>query len=217
MTKRIRFEWALKAVVIQVCLLSFTLMAEDQETSPKLRIFLDPENPGSSYGVLVKQGDDSSFRVGLGRKGVLPAGRTFKGGYSLLGRFRVTAILTATRFEMEPGLIQSSRKTGDWLKQHLFKNMSSIDFDGDGKGGEYGSGFIGLHPMNSHAKQPFHFGTYKGVFRWYSFAIHGTQDESRVGKCATGGCINVKKDDLEMILRQLNTGDQIEIVRLHSK
>ena len=62
--------------------------------------------------------------------------------------------------------------------------------------------------------QPFAFCHFKGVFRWYSFAIHGTQDESRVGRAATGGCINVGEDALALLLQSLQLGDTVKIVEM---
>lgn len=175
---------------------------------PVLSIVLDQESPEKSFG---RWRGMESFLVGLGRDGFLPAGSSFKGGSSLLGDFEVNAILSHERFEMEESLIKSSGKSAEWLAESLFSNMSSIDFDGDGHGGEYGDAFIGLKPLHSAAEQPFHFGEYAGVFRWYSYAIHGTQDESRIGKCVTGGCINVGKEDLLELLQQLKLGDFVRI------
>lgn len=174
-----------------------------------MRVVLDPENPKNSRGDF----GDTSFPVGFGKHGCKPAGTSFEGGYSLLGTFRVNAILTKTDFAMTGELVARSGKSREWLANNLFTNMSSIDFDGDGKGGEYGDAFIGLEPIGSSAKQPFHFGEYKGVFRWYSYAIHGTQDETRIGKCITGGCINVGRNDLAVLVKNLKLGDLVEITR----
>lgn len=182
------------------------------DNSVKIRIVLDQEKPSASYGQLV--GTDSKFPVGFGKHGFLPRGESFKGGYSLLGKFAVNAILSKDRFEMTKELVAESRKSREWLAENLFRNMSSIDFDGDGSGGEYGSAFIGLEPLDSAAKQPFHFGEYRSVFRWYSYAIHGTQDETRVGKCATGGCVNVRETDLQRILEVIEIGDRVSVERV---
>ncbi len=184
-------------------------MALGQGDEWKIRIVLDRENPPASFGQLA--GTDSTFPVGFGKHGYLSAGESFRAGYSLLGTFGVNAILSHDRFEMTDKLIEQSGKSPDWLAENLFRNMSSIDFDGDGSGGEYGRAFIGLEPFGSASEQPFHFGEYKGVFRWYSYAIHGTQDESRVGKCITGGCINVKESDLESVLKTINLGDSVSV------
>lgn len=183
---------------------------------PRIEIFLDPEVPERSLGRLF----DSSgreilrFAVGLGKKGILPAGSLFQAGYSLLGDFRVNAILSASRFDMEPRLIAQSGRSGDWLRAHLFGNMSSIDFDGDGKGGEYGAAYLGLEPAGNGPPQPFHFGEYRGVFRWYGFALHGTQHPSRIGRRVTGGCINAAGEDLEVILQHATLGMPVSIRRL---
>ncbi|MDF1862246.1 MAG: L,D-transpeptidase [Verrucomicrobiales bacterium] len=179
------------------------------EEAIRVRIELNPDQPELSQGTLT--GDDSTFPVGLGKHGILPAGESFRGGYSLLGTFSINAILTAERFEMTEELIRQSGKSRDWLRENLFRNMSSIDFDGDGEGGEYGEAFLGLEPTNSKADQPFHFGEYKSVFRWYSYAIHGTQDESRIGKCVTGGCINAGRDELGSLAALLKLGDLVSI------
>lgn len=205
-------------LLILLCFLTTISCHSDQpapSSAAKVQIFLDAKSPHLSYGVVTAS--KQTFPVGLGRNGFLPAGTAFKGGYSLLGRFKVSAMLSGDRFEMTPELIEQSGKSADWLRDNLFSNMSSIDFDGDGKGGEYGQAFIGLVPVDSSAKQPFHFGSYKGTFRWYSFAIHGTQDESRIGKCATGGCINVKQENLVPLTQQLKLGDLITIAERKAK
>lgn len=184
-------------------------VAFGQSDEVKIRITLDPGTPSASVAQIV--GTEITFPVGFGKHGFLPAGESFKGGYSLLGDFAVNAILSEDRFEMTDALVVESGKSRKWLAENLFQNMSSIDFDGDGSGGEYGSAFIGLEPLGSTASQPFHFGEYKGVFRWYSYAVHGTQEEERVGKCVTGGCVNVRRTDLELIINSIELGDRVKI------
>lgn len=180
----------------------------NESDKPVLTIVLNQEIPEESLGTF--QGGDA-FQVGYGRDGFLPAGSAFVGGSSLLGDFKVNAILSQSRFEMTDELIAESGKTHEWLAENLFANMSAIDFDGDGKGGEYGEAFVGLEPVGSAAPQPFRFGEYKGVFRWYSYAIHGTQNEERIGKCITGGCINVGRSDLASAVSLLKIGDLVRI------
>lgn len=181
---------------------------EGADPESVIRIVLDPSRPGESYGSL----GGHRFPVGMGRNGVTRAGGRFRPGFSLLGEFRINAILSYDRFEMEEKLVRESGKPEKWLRENLFRNMSSIDFDGDGKGGEYGAVYIGLRPVDSPGGQPFHFGEYKGVFRWYSYAIHGTQDESRVGKKITGGCINLRQVDLEKLLLEVQLEDRVTVV-----
>ncbi len=184
-------------------------IAED-ESRASVEIRLNPDIPSKSVGKVLK-GEAHSFPVGLGRNGPLPAGSVFRAGYSLLGEFAINAILTGSSFAMQDSLIKKSGKTRDWLSRHLFSNMNRIDFDGDATGGEYGNAFIGLSPLDSSVRQPFHFGEYKGVFRWYSYAIHGTQDKSRIGKSITGGCINVGKSDLQELVERVSLGDRVVI------
>ncbi|MDA7597847.1 L,D-transpeptidase [bacterium] len=205
-----RFPAALASLVISMT----TNIAAETNFGRKITIYLNETDPEKSYGTLQIKGnpDVLKFVVGFGKKGVLKEGKTFTGNYSLLGEFRVNAILTSgTRFEMDPKLVSESGKTEAFLKSQLFKNMSSIDFDGDGKGGEYGAAFIGLEPLDTEAKQPFHFGEYAGTFRWYSYAIHGTQDESRIGKMVTGGCINVGAEALAALAKRVKLGDLVEV------
>lgn len=166
-----------------------------RDDAAALRVVLNADDPQESHAFLSVT-PERKFPVGLGRSGILQAGGIFKGGYSLLGEFRVNAILTLEVFKMTERLVEASGRSRKWLAEHLFAKMGSIDFDGDGKSGEYGDAFTSLEPIERPEAQPFHFGEYKGVFRWYSYALHGTQDESRIGKCVTGGCINLGAETL---------------------
>lgn len=181
------------------------------EDEAALRVVLSADDPQESHAFL-SENPDRKFSVGLGRGGILQAGEVFKGGYSLLGDFRVNAILTSEVFKMTDRLVEASGRSRKWLAEHLFANMDSIDFDGDGKGGEYGDAFISLEPIENPGAQPFHFGEYKGVFRWYSYALHGTQDKERIGKCVTGGCINLGKTQLSELVQALELGDLVSVV-----
>ena len=175
-----------------------------------LTIALDADDPSKSEGVLSDANGNLRFPVGYGRRGLACAGSWFQDGWTPLGRFRVNGILSDERFEMDPELITSSGRTEQELRSTLFRNMSSIDFKGDGLVGEYGIGYISLEPMPA-TPQPFSFNTYNGRFRWYSFAIHGSNDESRIGKTLTGGCINVDRNTLERLLERAQLGDEIMI------
>ena len=175
-----------------------------------LTIELDADDPSKSEGFLPDANGNLRFPVGYGRRGLACAGSWFQDGWTPLGRFRVNGILSDERFEMDPELIASSGRTEQELRSTLFRNMSSIDFKGDGLVGEYGIGYISLEPMPA-TPQPFSFNTYNGRFRWYSFAIHGSNDESRVGKTLTGGCINVDRNTLERLLERAQLEDEILI------
>ena len=175
-----------------------------------LTIELDADDPSKSEAVLPDANGNLRFPVGYGRRGLACDGSWFQDGWTPLGRFRVNGILSDERFEMDPELIASSGRTEQELRSTLFRNMSSIDFKGDGLVGEYGIGYISLEPMPA-TPQPFSFNTYNGRFRWYSFAIHGSNDESRIGKTLTGGCINVDRNILERLLERAQLGDEIMI------
>ena len=150
------------------------------------------------------------FKVGFGRNGITCAGSRFEEGYTPLGRFRVNAILSGDTFVMDPALIAKSGKSEAELRKMLFGNMNAIDFDGDGESGEYGRGYVSLEPVES-VKQPFAFNTYDGKFRWYSFAIHGSNNDNRIGQKVTGGCVNVAEPDLKLLLSAVKLGDEVVI------
>ena len=175
-----------------------------------IKVELDLRDPAMSFGVLPRGEDRTIFKVGYGRKGVTCAGSRFEEGYTPLGTFRVNAILSNGRFEMDPKLIAQSGKSEAELSRTLFTSMNSIDFDGDGQTGEYGIGYISLAPVGS-VKQPFRFNTYDGKFRWYSFAIHGSNNDKRIGHKVTGGCVNVAEPELQTLLSSVKIGDEVVI------
>jgi hypothetical protein len=183
--------------------------AASAATEP-IRIKLDLKDPSMSFGALTRGGDRTLFTVGFGRQGVTCAGSRFEEGSTPLGRFRVNAILSGERFEMDPALIARSGKSQAELRRTLFSNMNSIDFDGDGETGEYGIGYVSLAPVDS-VKQPFAFNTYDGKFRWYSFAIHGSNNDKRIGQKVTGGCVNVTGPVLRTLLSTVQLGDEVVI------
>jgi hypothetical protein len=178
--------------------------------SAPIRIELDLNNPARSFGLLSRANDRMLFKVGYGRNGVTCAGSRFEEGYTPLGRFRVNAILSNDRFVMDPELIAQSGKSEAELRRILFRNMNAIDFDGDQQTGEYGIGYVSLAPVGG-VKQPFAFTTYNGRFRWYSFAIHGSNNDQRIGQRVTGGCVNVTKPVLKTLLSALKLGDEVVI------
>ena len=186
-----------------------TSVAEPQGREP-IRIQLDGSNPAASEGVLDRAEGPLRFTVGHGRHGIGCEGTTFEEGVTPLGTFEVNAILSNDRFEMAPSLVEQSGKTEEELRETLFSNMNSIDFKGDGETGEYGIGYISLAPVPA-TDQPFRFNTYDGVFRWYSFAIHGTNDETRIGKAVTGGCINAGQLTMGVLLDTVELGDEVVI------
>lgn len=182
------------------------------EPRSRITVELDDKEPSRSRATLAVSGSEPiTFAVGLGRKGLTQKGRAFQAERSLLGDFRINAILSKDRFEMDEELISKSGRSKAWLRENLFRSMNSIDFDGDGRGGEYGAGFLSLEPVGSETEQPFAFGEYRGTFRWYSYAIHGAQDEARIGRRSTGGCINVGVNAMQALLRSAKLGDVVEV------
>ena len=175
-----------------------------------IRIVLDANQPDLSKGVIYDPKAPLHFKVGFGRHGIACAGSTFQEGITPLGTFKVNAILSTTTFAMDLSLITKSGKSEAVLRQNLFRDMNAIDFKGDGETGEYGLGYISLAPVEN-TDQPFRFNTYDGKFRWYSFAIHGTNNDSRVGKAVTGGCINVNQATLKILLNTVQLGDEVVI------
>ena len=192
------------------CRSNNSLPQQHPQVREPIRIQLDGSNPAASEGVLDRAEGPLRFTVGHGRHGIGCEGTTFEEGVTPLGTFQVNAILSNDRFEMDPALVQQSGKSQEELRESLFTNMNSIDFKGDGDTGEYGIGYISLAPVPA-TEQPFRFITYDGVFRWYSFAIHGTNDESRIGKAVTGGCINVVKLTMGVLLDTVELGDEVVI------
>ena len=183
---------------------------QDPQGREPIRIQLSGSNPAASEGVLERAEGPLRFTVGHGRHGIGCEGTTFEEGVTPLGTFEVNAILSNDRFEMDPSLVEQSGKTEEELRETLFSNMNSIDFKGDGETGEYGMGYISLAPVPA-TEQPFRFNTYDGVFRWYSFAIHGTNDETRIGQAVTGGCINAGKLTMGVLLDTVELGDEVVI------
>ena len=183
--------------------------AETSVTGP-IKVNLDLKDPSMSFGVLPRGEDRLVFKVGAGRHGVTCAGSRFEEGYTPLGNFKVNAILSNGRFVMDPKLVAESGQSEAALKQTLFPSMNAIDFDGDGETGEYGIGYISLAPVAS-VKQPFGFNRYAGKFRWYSFAIHGSNNDNRIGQKVTGGCLNVAEPELKTLLGAVRLGDEVQI------
>ena len=148
-----------------------------------IRIVLDANQPDLSKGVIFDPKAPLHFKVGFGRHGIACAGSTFQEGITPLGTFKVNAILSTTTFAMDPSLITKSGKSEAELRQNLFRDMNAIDFKGDGETGEYGLGYIS----------------------------HGTNNDRRVGKAVTGGCINVNQATLKILLSTVQLGDEVVI------
>ena len=121
----------------------------------------------------------------------------------------MNAILTADRFEMDPVLIESSGKSEAELAQELFRDMNSIDFSGDGVSGEYGDGYISLEPFLNLISPLSSIHTLEN-FVGTVFAIHGTNDEKRIGQ-KSGRLHQRQQMSLSMILSAVKMGDEVVI------
>ena len=208
---------ASRTIALAAALLSLAGCQSEPSSPPeqadpiiRVRIELDVNAPAKSTGILSGAGLNHAFHVGYGKYGIACEGSRFEEGVTPLGTFRVNAVLSDDIFEMEPELIEQSGRTRDNLKSTLFRNMSAIDFKGDGETGEYGNGYISLKPL-TETEQPFKFNEYDGKFRWYSFAIHGTNNNSRVGQKITGGCINVDDATMASLLKSVKLGDEVVV------
>ena len=202
--------FASSALMLSGCMQQPNTTKSSSQGEGPIEIELNQLSPQESQGTAPNEGKGMVFEVGYGKNGVGCIGSTFEEGVTPLGTFKVNAIMSKDRFEMDESLMKKSGKTKSYLSENLFKNMNSIDFKGDGEIGEYGSGYISLTPVPS-TPQPFSFNKYGGTYRWYSFAIHGTNDETRIGKPVTGGCINMKNKDLNKLIKNINLGDEVVV------
>ena len=198
------------ALMLSACMPQGQTTKVSSQGESSIEINLNQVLPQESRGKTQSDGKEMVFDVGYGKNGVGCIGSTFEEGMTPLGTFKVNAIMSKDRFEMDENLIKKSLKTKNYLTKNLFNNMNSIDFKGDGEVGEYGSGYISLTPVPS-TPQPFRFNEYDGIYRWYSFAIHGTNDETRIGQRVTGGCINMKNRDLDQLIKTINLGDEVHV------
>ena len=198
------------ALMLSGCMQQPNTTKDSSQGEGPIKIELNQLSPQESQGTAPNEGKGMVFEVGYGKNGVGCIGSIFEEGVTPLGTFKVNAIMSKDRFEMDESLVQQSGKTKSYLSENLFNNMNSIDFKGDGETGEYGSGYISLTPVPS-TPQPFNFNKYNGKYRWYSFAIHGTNDETRIGKPVTGGCINMKNKELNKLIKNINLGDEVVV------
>ena len=199
---------ATSALLLSGCMQESNKTKVSSQGEGPIEIKLNQGKPQESKGIAQSDGQEMLFDVGYGKNGVGCIGSTFQEGVTPLGTFKVNAIMSKDRFEMDEALIKKSGKTKQYLAKNLFNNMNSIDFKGDGETGEYGSGYISLTPVPL-TPQPFNFNEYDGIYRWYSFAIHGTNDKTRIGQRVTGGCINMNNKDLNKLIKNINLGDEV--------
>ncbi|MBY0552274.1 MAG: L,D-transpeptidase [Candidatus Obscuribacterales bacterium] len=152
------------------------------------------------------------------------------------GRFVVNLILTGdaevckasealkNRYWSQPQYRQFLQSPEGLVR--LFKNMSSLDFDGDGKGDTaYGGGYIGLaldpaFAANTTLTQARIVGPGARIYQdrvyWYSIALHGTPNEAAaIGHATSGGCVHVDSAALQKLLKLVSIGTRVEISDRH--
>ena len=98
---------------------SKTTKASSQVEGP-IEIKLNQSKPQESKGIAQSDGKEMVFEVGYGKNGVGCIGSTFQEGVTPLGTFKVNAIMSKGRFEMDEALIKKSGKTKQYLANNLF-------------------------------------------------------------------------------------------------
>lgn len=169
--------------------------------------------------------------VGIGKGGLLGK-RNMADLVTPTGNFVVNIVLSndQRQVKISPELrnkYKSDKAYADFLNSpeglvRMFNNMSSLDFDGDGKGDTaYGAGYVGLalspsagSAVKRRASSIVGPGArvYQGKVSWYSIAIHGTPNPERaLGKATSGGCVHVDAKNLKTLLDIVPLGTSVSI------
>jgi hypothetical protein len=160
----------------------------------------------------------AEYKIDIGRGGI-KSKKTMHDEITPTGNFKVDLIVSDDERRNEISPQSKKRYTGKTYRQlvsdkkglrRLFANMSSLDFDGNGKPDRaYGSAYIGLDSKSGITGPKLT--RYKGTPYWYSIAIHGTP-EGKIGK-SSGGCIHVDKEALATLIEKyvkIDTAVRIE-------
>ena len=134
------------AGIVTSCAGSGSAPSADGDAAELIRIQLDGADPAASTGEGVTGAEPKRSRWASVATASPAQGRALR-SWTPLGTFRVNAILSADRFAMDPDLVKLSGKSEAYLRDNLFRNMSAIDFKGDGETGEYGIGYVSLAPF----------------------------------------------------------------------
>ena len=86
--------------------------------------------------------------------------------------------------------------------------MNSIDFKGDGEVGEYGDGYTVWNQFQQRSTLPFqrlcrHIGTASQFMEQTTISVSA--------KKVTGGCLNVSKKDIQVLMKSIKLGDEVVI------
>jgi hypothetical protein len=160
--------------------------------------------------------------VGIG-KGGLKRKRSMNDLVTPTGDFVVDLVLVKStpKFNnVSPKYLRrySKKVVGTYLSSpdalgRLFKNMNSIDFDGNGKpDGAYGSAYFGFSSQKAVTGPKL--STFKGTRYWYSIAMHGTPHEQRdIGDAYSGGCVHLPAATIEKLVanKWISVGTKVTI------
>ncbi len=95
----------------------------------------------------------------------------------------------------------------------LYKNMISLDFDGNGSPDRaYGDGYIGL-TSNTVITGP-KMSTFQGKPYWFSIALHGTPQPKNIGQANSGGCVHLDTKSLQQLIEKgwIKLGTSVKII-----
>lgn len=173
-------------------------------TPPRVHV----DRAARTVTVVDRQGHVTVEPIGIGSGG-LAEKRSMADRVTPTGTFTVDLVLHAAgthdavapeavaRFAGDPEL--AALLTPDGLPR-LFRNMSGLDFDGDGAAGEYGPAYIGLHAADVVTGPKLD--RWRGVPRWFSIALHGTPDPTDLGGATSGGCVHLSDPLLARLIEE---------------
>ena len=107
------------ALMLSGCMQQPKTTKVTSQTEGPIKIELNQVSPQESKGRAESEGNEMVFEVGYGKNGVGCIGSTFEEGVTPLGTFKVNAIMSQDRFEMDETLIQQSGKAKSYLSMKL--------------------------------------------------------------------------------------------------
>ena len=141
---------------------------------------------------------ERSAPVGIGRGGLLDKS-------SMSDLVTPTGIFTVDLVLHEGGelnAVAEPERLGELSLDQLWRNMSGIDFDGDGQPDRaYGGVYVGLNGEGTGPKMRQH--SRSGTAYWYSIALHATPLPENLGAANSGGCVHV---DEQLLLSLVEDG-----------
>lgn len=207
-------------VFIFLSILISSLISVPAAAEPDNKVYIDRKNKVfylmSSDGNIIMKDGCGIGRGGLGDKTNMQDQITPTGDFAIdLILYRDPAFNQISESNREK--YKNNKSYSDFVASsaglaNLFKNMSEIDFNGDGKSdAAYGAGYIGLDSASAVT------GPKMSIFKktpyWFSIALHGTPDQSNIGNAMSGGCIHLSEKTLEKLIqgRLLDIGTQVKI------